>query len=138
MYKLHNTTATPLGLPGGVLTIQPDQAATVSDQAVLTHPVVINWIRAGRLALISDKGDPLAETIGKEVPMERPRKSPDAEILAILNGTIAEIVQALPGLTDEDFDAVVRAEKNGKTRKGLSGPGGAFDQEWKRRYGIDD
>lgn len=138
MYKLHNTTATPLGLPGGLVTIQPHQAVAVDDQSILTHPVVINWIRAGRLDLVGDKGDPLVDTIGDDPPPESPRKICDESIQSIVDGNIADVVQALLDLTDEEFDAVVRAEKAGRARKGLSGPGGAFDLEWKRRYGIDD
>lgn len=138
MYKLYNASNIPLGLPGGFVTLPPDEAVEVLDQKLLEHPVVINWLRSGRLALIGSGEKVPAETIGSQAPPERPRVTPDDEILKILDGNMKEIAEALPALTDDQFDAIVRAEKNGKTRKGLSGPGGIFDNEWKRRYGIDD
>lgn len=144
MFTVKNNGKTPLGLPGGIATLEPGGSATIKDSWVLENPVVVNWIRSGRITLNGASSQGLGQDADdKDQPRSqksasRPRVVPDSEVLEILNKSIPEIVELLPSLSDEEFDAVVRAEKNGKTRAGLSGEGKAFDQEWKRRYGIPD
>ncbi|MFW6339515.1 MAG: hypothetical protein ACOC0Q_01460 [Wenzhouxiangella sp.] len=66
----------------------------------------------------------------KAAPAQRPAKAPTDPVLELLDQPIAEIVEQLPSLTDEQFDQLQQAEKDGKTRKGLLK---AFDEEYLRR-----
>jgi len=46
-------------------------------------------------------------------------ETPSDPLLDILDGTIAEITEALPGLSDEELNRLEQAEKDGNTRKGV-------------------
>lgn len=57
---------------------------------------------------------------GAAAATEEPEGEPPADpILALLDGNVAEVKAALPGLSDEDLDRLEAAEDNGKTRKGV-------------------
>jgi hypothetical protein len=64
---------------------------------------------------------------GAQPKQEAPKQD---EILALLDGTIPEIIAALPGLSADDYARLKTAEENGKTRKGLLD---AFAEEDLRR-----
>jgi len=64
-------------------------------------------------------------------PAQRPRKQHSDPVLELLDNPVADIVPDLPKLTDEQFDKLQQAEKDGnKTRKSLLK---AFDEEHLRR-----
>lgn len=49
-----------------------------------------------------------------------PARAPEPDtVLALLDGTVADIAGALPGLSDEDLARLRQAEEDGKTRKGV-------------------
>lgn len=61
----------------------------------------------------------------------RPKKDHSDPILALLDNPVADIIPELPNLTDEQFELLQQAEKDGnKTRKSLLK---AFDEEHLRR-----
>jgi hypothetical protein len=45
--------------------------------------------------------------------------APADPILELLDNNVGHVVEALPGLSDEDLDKVEAAENAGKTRKGV-------------------
>ena len=45
--------------------------------------------------------------------------APSNPLLAILEGNVAEVTEALAGLSDEELDIIEQAEKAGNTRKGV-------------------
>lgn len=45
--------------------------------------------------------------------------NPNADLLALLDRTIPQITERLPGLSDEELDIIEAAEQAGKTRAGL-------------------
>lgn len=83
-------------------------------------------VAAGESVLIDERDHPEF----KPAPAQRPTKAPTDPVLELLDKPIAEIVKQLPSLTDEQFDQLQQAEKDGKTRKGLLK---AFDEEYLRR-----
>lgn len=66
----------------------------------------------------------------KPEPVRRPKTERSDPALALLDNKIDDIVEQLPGLSDEDFQRLIQGEKDGKTRAGLLK---AFDAEWLRR-----
>lgn len=67
----------------------------------------------------------------KPAPKQRPKKTHSDPVLTLLDKPVAEIVPELPNLSDDDFDKLQQAEKDGnKTRKSLLK---AFDEEYLRR-----
>ena len=67
-------------------------------------------------------------------PTKRPRKAHSDPVLALLDNRVADIVPQLPTLSDEAFEKVQQAERDGnKTRKSLKK---AFDEEWLRRAAV--
>lgn len=48
-----------------------------------------------------------------------PATDPHAELLAILDGKVAEVLAALPGLSLAQIDVLEQAEQDGNTRKGV-------------------
>jgi len=52
---------------------------------------------------------------GNEAPEQQ---APDP-LLSILDGSVADVAEALPGLSDEEIDTLEQAELDGKARKGV-------------------
>jgi hypothetical protein len=160
-YRLQNQTENTISLPGGEVIIPAGQAKTVYNEKVLQNSTIINWIRGGALLLLGE-GEPLEQISkpdayghaqgkadqsgarkpagsggGGTAPAAVATDPVSQEVLSVLDQSMDKIAEQLPNLSDAEFDAVIKAEKDGKTRKGLVGPDGVFDQEWKRRYGIE-
>lgn len=66
----------------------------------------------------------------RPVAAVEPAPTADEVLLDLLDHRIAEIVEALPALDDDEVDALERAEQAGKTRSGLMK---AFHEEKLRR-----
>lgn len=135
MPSLYNTTNAALGLPHGAGTINPDSTHDVIDPRVLQHPVVVNWLRAGRLQLIGSSELP---QIPNEPTGDDGGDDTEGDFLSVLDQSISAIVEALPELTDEQFDRLVEEEEANSARRGLVSEGAAFDRERERRYGTED
>lgn len=52
-------------------------------------------------------------------PAAAPATDPHAELLAILDGKVADVLAALPGLSLAQIDVLEQAEQDGNTRKGV-------------------
>jgi len=61
--------------------------------------------------------------------------APSNPLLEILDGNVAEVAEALPGLSDAELDMVEQAEADGNTRKGVEK---AITEERLRRAAADD
>lgn len=55
----------------------------------------------------------------KPVAAQAATDAPEDPVLALLDGSVKEIAEALAGLSDADIDALEAAEEAGKTRKGV-------------------
>lgn len=110
---IRNNYRQPLALPAGAGAIAPGDSRPIPRwNEVKDHPVVQNWIRAGRLVVVAEEPEPGEETIPE------------------LEGNADEAKAAIPDLDVTTLQRWYGYESEHKARKGVLA---AIEQEIKDR-----